>query len=52
MNLKIHNGLCGLFDSPRAWVWGGMHVRESVKKHDIHVKLESYNLEFLGELVI
>ena len=39
----------GLFDSPRA----GMepHVRDGVK-HDIHIKLKSYKLELLGELVV
>ena len=42
----------GLFDSPRAWVWGRMHVREGVKKHDIHIKLKSYKFELLGELVV
>ena len=50
--LKFHSGLCGLFDSTRAWVWGRMHVRRSVKKHDIHIKPKSYKLELLEELVV
>ena len=50
--LEVFSGLCGLLDSPRAQVWGCMHVREGVKKHDIHIKPNSYKLEFLGELVI
>ena len=29
-----------------------MHVREGVKKHDIHIKPKSYKLDLLGELVI
>ena len=29
-----------------------MHVRESVKKHDIQIKPKSYKLELLGELVV
>ena len=37
-------------NSPHAWVWGHMHVREG--KHDIHIKLKSYKFELLGELVI
>ena len=51
MYLKVHNGLCGLFDSPHVWVWG-MHEREGVKKHDIHIKPKSYKLELLGEFVV
>ena len=27
-------------------------MRKDVKKHDIHIKLKSYKLEFLGELVV
>ena len=38
-----------LFDSPRANM--GPHVRECVKKHDIHSKLKSYKFKLLGELV-
>ena len=30
----------------------GLHVREGVKKHDIHIKPKSYKLKLLGELVI
>ena len=29
-----------------------MHVREGVKKHDIHIKPKSYKIEFLRELVV
>ena len=29
-----------------------MHVRDGVKKHDIHNKLKSYKLELLGELTV
>ena len=29
-----------------------MHVRKGVKKHDIYIKLKSYELELLGELVV
>ena len=29
-----------------------LHVREGVKKHNIHIKLKSYKFEFLGELVM
>ena len=39
-----------LFDSPRAGM--GPHMREGVKKHDIHIKLKSYKLELLGKLVV
>ena len=52
MYFKVHSGLCGLFDSPRVRVWGRMHVKEGVKKHDIHIKPKFYNLELLGELVV
>ena len=33
---------------------GGMgpHMREVVKKHDIHIKPKSYKLELLGKLVV
>ena len=30
----------------------GPHLRESVKKHDIHIKPKSYELELLGELIV
>ena len=40
----------GLFDSPRVGMWP--HVREGVEKHDIHIKLKSYNFELLGKLVV
>ena len=45
--------LFGLFNSPRAGM-GPLHVREGVMKHDIHIhiKLKSYKLKLLGELVI
>ena len=42
--------LFGLFDSPLASM--GLHMREGVKRHDIHIKLKSYKLELLGELVV
>ena len=29
-----------------------MHVRDGVKKHDIHIKLKSYKLELLEELIV
>ena len=29
-----------------------MHMREGVKKQDIHIKLKSYKFEILGELAI
>ena len=38
-----------LFDSPLANM--GPHMREGVKKYDIHIKLKSYKLKLLGELV-
>ena len=40
----------GLFDSPCASM--GLHMREGVKEHDIHIKPKSYKLELLGELVV
>ena len=39
-----------LFNSSRAGM--GTHMREGVTKHDIHIKLKSYKLELLGELVV
>ena len=30
----------------------GLHAREGVKEHDIHIKIKSYKLEILGELAI
>ena len=30
----------------------GLHVREGVKNHDIHIKPKSYKLYQLGELVV
>ena len=42
--------LFGLFDSPCAGI--RPHVREGVKRHDIHNKPKSYKLELLGELVV
>ena len=38
--------------TPHAPVWGRMHVREGVKKYDIHIKPKSYKLKLLGELVV
>ena len=29
-----------------------MHARASVKKHDIHIKIKSYKLKLLRELVV
>ena len=29
-----------------------MHVKEGIKKHDIHIKLKYYKLKFLRELVV
>ena len=37
-----------LSDSPRAGMRS--HMREGVKKPDIHIKFKSYKLELLGEL--
>ena len=37
------------FDSPCAGM--GLHVREGME-HDIHIKLKSYKLELLEELVV
>ena len=51
MYLKVHSGLCGLFDSLRAQVCDHMHMREDVKKRDIHTNSKSYKLELLRELV-
>ena len=39
-----------LFNSP--CVGMGSHVREGVKKHEIHIKLKSYKLKLLGEFVV
>ena len=39
-----------LFDSPHAGM--GPHVREGVKKHDIHIKPKSYKFKLSGELVV
>ena len=49
---KVRSGLCRLFNSPRAQVQGRMHMRKGVKKHYIHIKVKSYKLELLGELVV
>ena len=42
--------LFGLFNSPLAGM--GLHVREGVKMHDIHIKSKFYKFELLGELVV
>ena len=39
-----------LFDSPHVGM--GPYMREGVKKHDIYIKLKSYKLELLGELIV
>ena len=41
VDLKVHGGLFGLFDSPRVGM--GPHLREGVKRYDIHIKSKSYN---------
>ena len=46
---EVHEGLFGLFDSPRAGM--GPHMRKGVEKHNIHIKLKSYKLELLEKLV-
>ena len=45
--------LFSLFDSPCVGM-RSLHVREGVMKHDIHIhiKLKSYKLKLLGELII
>ena len=30
----------------------GLHVREGVKMHDIHIEPKSYKLELLGKLIV
>ena len=30
----------------------GLHVREGVKRHDIHIKSKSYKFKLLKELVV
>lgn len=30
----------------------GSHVKEGVKKHDTHMELKSYKLEFFGKLIV
>ena len=30
----------------------GLHMREGVKRHDIHIKSKSYKLKLLGELIV
>ena len=40
------------FDSPCAQVRDRMHIRDDVKKHDIHIKPKSYKIKLLEELVI
>ena len=29
-----------------------LHMKEGVKRHDIHIKSKSYKLKLLGELVV
>ena len=49
-DLSYSRTLFGLFGSPCAGM--RLHVREGVKKYDIHIKPKSYKFELLGELVI
>ena len=42
--------LFGLFDISRAGI--ELHVRDDLKRHDIHIKHKSKKLKVLGELVV
>ena len=44
VDLKVHEGLY--------LVYLTLHMREGVKRHDIHIKSKSYKLELLGELIV
>ena len=42
--------LFDLFDFPRVGM--RQHVKEGVKKHDVHIKPKSYKLMHLGKLTV